>query len=70
MENNIPTLSDFKTILKRNWISDGYGNKKYEQERWSQANKILKEFYKTECDPPVKPLGIEFSFSFNLPPFN
>jgi DNA helicase-2/ATP-dependent DNA helicase PcrA len=66
MENNVLNLSDFKKILKKNWISDGYGNKKYEQERLLQANNILKKFYKTDCNPPVKPLGIELSFSFTL----
>lgn len=66
MEENIPTLSDFKEILKRNWINDGYESKKYEQERWFQANKIIKNFYKTQCNPPVKPLGIELAFSFTL----
>lgn len=66
LEGNTLNFSDFKKMLKRNWISDGYGSKKYEQERWLQANDILKKFYKTDCHPPIKPLAIELAFSFIL----
>lgn len=66
MEGNTLNFSGFKKMLKRNWISDGYGSKKYEQERWLQANGILKKFYKTDYNPPIKPLAIEFAFSFIL----
>lgn len=66
LQNHTPTLSEFKQILNRNWISDGYGNKKYEEERLQQANNILKTFYKTQCNPPIKPLVIELPFSFVL----
>jgi DNA helicase-2/ATP-dependent DNA helicase PcrA len=65
-EGDIPSLADFKKILKKEWISDGYQNKKHEQERFLQAINILEKFYKTECKPPVKPLGIELPFSFIL----
>jgi DNA helicase-2/ATP-dependent DNA helicase PcrA len=66
MEEHILTLAEFKKILDREWISEGYVNKKHENERYQQALKILKNFYKTECHPPVKPLGIELKFSFVL----
>ncbi len=66
LEGNTLNFSDCKKMLKRNWISDGYGSKKYEQERWLQANDILKKFYKTDCNPPIKPLAIELAFSFIL----
>jgi len=65
-EKNTPSLADFKKILKKEWISDGYDNKKHEEERFLQANEILEKFYKTECKPPIKPLGIELPFSFIL----
>ncbi|MCL6096183.1 MAG: ATP-dependent helicase [Patescibacteria group bacterium] len=65
-EGKTPSLSDFKKILKEQWISDGYENKKHEEERFLQAIDILEKFYKTECNPPVKPLGIELPFSFVL----
>ncbi len=66
MEGRVLTLTGFKKILNREWLSEGYVNKKHEKERYLQALKILKSFYKTECHPPVKPLGIELKFSFVL----
>lgn len=66
MEEKVLSLSELKKLLKTEWISDGFQNRKYETERYKQANKILDQFYKTECNPPLKPLGIEFSFSFML----
>ncbi len=65
-EDSVLSLKELKKILKDEWISDGYDNKKHEQERFFQANEILEEFYKTECNPPVKPLGVELPFSFIL----
>ena len=65
-DNSKPTLSDFQKILKQNWISDGYQNKKHEEERLLEAGNILKAFYKTECNPPVKPLRLEYPFNFIL----
>ena len=65
-EGNTPSLSDFKKILREEWVSDGYENKKHEEERFLQAINILENFYKTECKPPIKPLGIELPFSFML----
>ena len=65
-EDGKPTLSDFKKILKTEWISDGYINKKHEKERFLQAITTLGKFYKRECNPPVKPLAIELPFSFIL----
>lgn len=64
--DDTPSLADFKKILKKEWISDGYQNKRHEQERFLQAINILEKFYKTECKPPIKPLGIELPFSFIL----
>jgi DNA helicase II / ATP-dependent DNA helicase PcrA len=66
LDGQTPTLVEFKNMLKSEWISEGYENKKHEKERYTQALKILKNFYKTECHPPVKPLGIELKFSFVL----
>jgi DNA helicase-2/ATP-dependent DNA helicase PcrA len=65
-EGEIPTKNEFRTILKNEWISDGYENKKHEKERFLQATKIINKFYQTDCNPPIKPLGIEMPFSFNL----
>ncbi len=65
-EGYTPTLPEFKKMFDKEWISEGYDNKKHEKERYEQGLKILKTFYKSECHPPVKPLGIELNFSFLL----
>jgi DNA helicase-2/ATP-dependent DNA helicase PcrA len=65
-ESRTPTLTEFKEMLKKEWLSEGYENKKQERERYQQALKILKSFYKSEGNPFVKPLGIELKFSFVL----
>ncbi len=61
-----PTLKDFNELLKKDWITYGYENKKQEEERLKQAKKILTNFYKTECNPPVTPISLEQPFSFSL----
>jgi len=61
-----PSLKNLLEILKKEWISDGYDGKKHEKERYSQALRILNEFFKSECNPPVKPLRLEEPFSFML----
>lgn len=65
-DGNKETLSDLKKLLKTEWINDGYVNKKHENERFFQGLSVLDRFYKTECNPPVKPLAIELPFSFTL----
>ena len=66
LEEKTPTLKEFRQILNNDWESFGYENKKHEKERFNQAEKIINEFFKTECHPPIKPLGIEQSFTFIL----
>ncbi|MEK7559141.1 MAG: ATP-dependent DNA helicase [Patescibacteria group bacterium] len=61
-----PTLKNLKEILKNEWISQGYDGKKHEEERFAQALKILDEYYKTDCNPPIKPLRLEEPFNFVL----
>jgi DNA helicase II / ATP-dependent DNA helicase PcrA len=65
-EGGTPSLDELKEILKKSWISDGFDSKAYENERKRQGIKILEEFYKTECSPPVKPLALELPFNFTL----
>ncbi len=66
LEGEKPSLSDLNKILKKDWESIGYINKKHEKERFIQAEKIIKNYYKKECNPPIKPIGIEQPFSFTL----
>ncbi len=62
----IPTLDTLMETYKKEWISEGYVNKKHEEERYAQGVKMLEEFYKTQFDPAVKPLALELPFSFIL----
>ncbi|HVT01279.1 MAG TPA: ATP-dependent DNA helicase [Patescibacteria group bacterium] len=61
-----PNETDLLNILEKEWISDGYQNKKHEEERYNQAIEILKEFYKTESSKNIVPLALEMPFSFTL----
>ncbi len=63
---NTPPIKELKKTLKEEWISDGYDSKEYEKERFERGLEILEQFYKTECNPPVKPIGLELPFSFTL----
>ncbi len=60
------SLKDLLNILKQEWISEGYANKKHEEERSTQAIKILEEFFKLEFKNYTKPLGLEMPFNFVL----
>lgn len=66
LEGGKPSIIIFKNLLKKDWENFGYENKKHQKERYNQAEKIITNFYKTECHPPIKPLGIEQVFSFTL----
>jgi DNA helicase II / ATP-dependent DNA helicase PcrA len=65
-EGGTSSLEKLLEILKREWISEGYSNKKHEEERLNQGVKILEEFYKTEFKTGIKPLGLEMPFNFVL----
>ncbi|MEK7186372.1 MAG: ATP-dependent DNA helicase [Patescibacteria group bacterium] len=61
-----PSLKILKNLLKEEWIPQGYSNKKHEKERFDQGLVALENFYKTECNPPKKPLRLEEPFNFVL----
>jgi len=65
-EGEKPSLKNLQDLLKKEWISQGYDSKKYEQERFSQGKNLLDKFYKENSNPFVKPLKLEEPFSFNL----
>jgi len=65
-EGEKPTLAKLQDLLAKEWISQGYDSKKYEEERFSQGKNLLDKFYKVNCNPFVRPLRLEESFSFNL----
>lgn len=53
-------------ILKEEWESEGYQNKKHEEERFIQAKNILINFYKNEFNPKIVPSALEYEFRFML----
>ncbi len=65
-EGEKPTLEDLQSALKQEWIPDGYDSKKNEEEHFKEGLHALEEFYRTECNPSIKPLGLEMSFNFIL----
>lgn len=66
IEGNILSLEELLEILKKEWVNEGYVNKKHERERYLQAFKILEDFYKKDFNKKIKPLGLELPFSFVL----
>ncbi|PIT88904.1 MAG: hypothetical protein COU27_03440 [Candidatus Levybacteria bacterium CG10_big_fil_rev_8_21_14_0_10_36_7] len=65
-EKNKVSLSQLKQILSKEWKSEGYVNKKDEQDRYLRALSIIENFYKTSYNPRVKPLRLEEPFNFML----
>ncbi len=61
-----PSEKELIKILDEEWISDGYANKKHEEERYEQGVKILKNFYKDESKNKNTPLKLEYPFNFTL----
>jgi len=65
-EGEKPSLKKLWDLLAKEWISQGYDSKKHEEERFSQGQNLLEKFYEENCNPFIKPLRLEESFSFNL----
>ncbi len=65
-ENTVLTLQECKDLLRSEWISEGYINKKDEEIHKKNAEEIIEKFYKTDCHPPIVPLALELPFSFKL----
>ncbi len=64
-----PSVSRLEELLKKEWISDGFDSKAYEQERKIQGKRMLNDFYKTNFPndiPLTTPLGLEMPFNFTL----
>ena len=66
LDGKTPSRKDLLGILGKQWLSEGYENKKHEEERRVQAEKFLTEYYKKEFNPKIKILGLELPFSFQL----
>ncbi|OGH03067.1 MAG: hypothetical protein A2798_01410 [Candidatus Levybacteria bacterium RIFCSPHIGHO2_01_FULL_37_17] len=66
IEDQKPTFGRLGKLLEENWEKEGYDSKKHELERFSQAQKMIDAFYKSEGSPFIKPLAIEQPFNFVL----
>lgn len=64
--NKFPKEEILEKILNEEWESDGYVNKKHEEERFNMAKNSLSEFYKSEIKNSVIPLRLEYPFNFTL----
>ena len=61
-------VKDPTALLKKNWVSVGYLNKKHEQEYFAKGEKILTHFLKAEYDPKHQPRLLEEMFTVPLNP--
>ncbi len=57
---------DLMLLLRKNWKSQGYLSKAYEQKMYTHGENILNKYYKENFDPDTKPLALELPFSFFL----
>ena len=64
---SLPT-KDVTAILKKNWVSDGFLNKKHEQEYFAKGERILTHFLEHEYDPKHQPSLLEEMFTVPLNP--
>jgi RecB family exonuclease len=61
----IPVSKDeFLKLLRKNWRSEGYMSKPYEEKMFAQGVAILKTYYKEYYTPDTAPLALEQPFSF------
>lgn len=61
-----PTYNDFLTLLKKNWISEGYQDKQHAQLSYEKAEDILQNYYQNHYNTQNIPLALEMPFSFNI----
>jgi len=61
-----PTEKLMYSILRENWISEGYLGKAHEQGSFEKAKKFLKHYLKNYFDPKVKPVAMEQPFVVGL----
>ncbi|MBI5448962.1 ATP-dependent helicase [Candidatus Gottesmanbacteria bacterium] len=53
-------------LLEKNWITDGYTGKKYEQEMRKRGEKYLAEYFKNVFEPAVTPVLLETPFTIQI----
>ncbi len=60
------SLKDPSSLLKKNWVPEGYLNKKHEQEYFGKGEKIITHFLEHEYDPKHQPRLLEEKFTIPL----
>ncbi len=58
--------SDLLECLNNNWITQGYGSKKHEQEALEKAKKFLTDYLKSDLHKNAKPIYLEQKFNFKI----
>jgi DNA helicase-2/ATP-dependent DNA helicase PcrA len=53
-------------LLDKNWLSQGYGNKKYEKSSFERARNYLSGYYKNSYDKNTNTLYLEKKFVINI----
>jgi DNA helicase-2/ATP-dependent DNA helicase PcrA len=64
MQGHITADKDLSSLLRKNWVSQGYSSKKYEEEMFTHGDFMLHLYYKEYFKPDIKPLALERPFSF------
>lgn len=57
---------DLLEALKNNWIVEGYGSKKHEEEFLEKAKRFLKEYLNADIHKSAKPIYLEQTFTFKV----
>jgi len=64
--SELPTEKDLVALFNKNWVSFGYENKKHEEERREDGEKIMRDFFKKVYKKKQVPYLLEESFTVNL----
>lgn len=62
--NQNPQVSDILTILKENWIYEGYGSKEHEHESFNRAQYVITDYLKKNYSSENLPIALEVPFQF------
>lgn len=54
--------------LENNWVVEGYGSKKHEQESLEKSKRFLTQYLSSDLHKKAKPIYLEEMFSFNVDP--
>ena len=57
---------DILTHLKNNWVVEGYGSKKHEQESLEKSKRFLTEYLKSDLHKNANPIHLEEMFNFHV----